>query len=156
LIDSEYNEDKSEETLVADLVARSYKMLMRREYSAEELRKKFRDLATRETVETVIERLISLNAQSDERYAEMLCRARFNAGKGPVRIMHDLSQQRIASEIVESSMAEYEGKWKSLAEEIRLRKFGAKPPENYSEWARQARFLQQRGFSTVQIGHFDG
>jgi len=129
---------------------------MRREYSAEELRKKFRNLADREIVETVIDRLIALNAQSDERYAEMLCRARFNAGKGPVRIKHDLSEQRIAVEIIESAMAEYDGKWKSLAEEIRARKFGDNPPENYLEWTRQARFLQQRGFASAQIGHFDG
>ena len=156
MIDSEYDEDQPEEALVADLVARSYKMLMRREYSAEELRKKFRSLAPKETVEIAIERLITLNAQSDERYAEMLCRARVNAGKGPVRIKHDLSTQRIDDEIIESAMAEYDGKWKSLAEEIRSRKFGEKPPENYSEWTRQARFLQQRGFSTAQIGHFDG
>jgi regulatory protein len=156
LIDSVLSEDESEENLVADLVARSYKMLMRREYSAEELRKKFRNLADREIVETVIDRLIALNAQSDERYAEMLCRARFNAGKGPVRIKHDLSEQRIAEEIIESAMAEYDGKWKSLAEEIRARKFGDNPPENYLEWTRQARFLQQRGFASAQIGHFDG
>ena len=129
---------------------------MRREYSAEELRKKFRNLADREIVETAIDRLIALNAQSDERYAEMLCRARFNAGKGPVRIKHDLSEQRIAEEIIESAMAEYDGKWKSLAEEIRARKFGDNPPENYLEWTRQARFLQQRGFASAQIGHFDG
>ena len=129
---------------------------MRREYSAEELRKKFRNLADREIVETAIDRLIALNAQSDERYAEMLCRARFNAGKGPVRIKHDLSEQRIAVEIIESAMAEYDGKWKSLAEEIRARKFGDNPPENYLEWTRQARFLQQRGFASAQIGHFDG
>jgi regulatory protein len=156
LIDSVLSEDESEENLVADLVARSYKMLMRREYSAEELRKKFRNLADREIVETAIDRLIALNAQSDERYAEMLCRARFNAGKGPVRIKHDLSEQRIAEEIIESAMAEYDGKWKSLAEEIRARKFGDNPPENYLEWTRQARFLQQRGFASAQIGHFDG
>ena len=134
MIDSVLSEDESEENLVADLVARSYKMLMRREYSAEELRKKFRNLADREIVETAIDRLIALNAQSDERYAEMLCRARFNAGKGPVRIKHDLSEQRIAVEIIESAMAEYDGKWKSLAEEIRARKFGDNPPENYLEW----------------------
>ena len=156
MIDSVLSEDESEENLVADLVARSYKMLMRREYSAEELRKKFRNLADREIVETAIDRLIALNAQSDERYAEMLCRARFNAGKGPVRIKHDLSEQRIAVEIIESAMAEYDGKWKSLAEEIRARKFGDNPPENYLEWTRQARFLQQRGFASAQIGHFDG
>ena len=156
MIDSVLSEDESEENLVADLVARSYKMLMRREYSAEELRKKFRNLADREIVETAIDRLIALNAQSDERYAEMLCRARFNAGKGPVRIKHDLSEQRIAEEIIESAMAEYDGKWKSLAEEIRARKFGDNPPENYLEWTRQARFLQQRGFASAQIGHFDG
>ncbi len=149
-------EDNSEEALVAELISRAYKMLMRREYSAEELRKRFRNFASVATVQTAIERLIALDAQSDERYAEMLCRARYNAGKGPVRINHDLSEQRIASEIIESAMAEYEGKWKALADEIRVRKFGEKPPENYSEWTRQARFLQQRGFSSAQIDHFDG
>ena len=156
MIDKDNNEDQSQVSLVADLVDRAYKMLMRREYSAEELRKKFRNLASQQIVESAIERLISLNAQSDERYAEMLCRARFNAGKGPVRIKYDLSQQKISDEIIESAMADYDGKWKSLADEIRTRKFGEHTPENYTEWSRQARFLQQRGFSSAQIGHFDG
>ena len=156
MIGSDNYEGQSQDSLVADLVDRAYKMLMRREYSAEELRKKFRNLASQQIVESAIERLISLNAQSDERYAEMLCRARYNAGKGPVRIKYDLSQQKISGEIIESAMADYDGKWKPLADEIRIRKFGESPPENYAEWSRQARFLQQRGFSSAQIGHFDG
>ena len=43
-----------------------------------------------------------------------------------------------------------------LAARVRTSKFGSQPPSSYREWAKQARFLQQRGFTAEQIGSFDG
>jgi regulatory protein len=41
--------------------------------------------------------------------------------------------------------------WGRAAREARRRKFGASPPADYRERAKQARFLQYRGFSSEQI-----
>ena len=41
--------------------------------------------------------------------------------------------------------------WAALAREVRRRRFGLSPPGDYAERARQARFLQYRGFSNEQI-----
>jgi regulatory protein len=38
-----------------------------------------------------------------------------------------------------------------LAREVRLKRFGPTPPENFKERARQMRFLQYRGFELTQI-----
>jgi len=41
--------------------------------------------------------------------------------------------------------------WRILASEVRLRKFGTQEPPGWPEKARQARFLQYRGFSSDHI-----
>jgi regulatory protein len=41
--------------------------------------------------------------------------------------------------------------WVAVAREARRRRFGVSPPGDYPERARQARFLQYRGFSHEQI-----
>ncbi len=129
-------------------------MLSRREYSVYQLKTRFRRMAPEEEIETAIQRLIENNAQSDFRFAEMICRARFNSGKGPVKIVHELSQNQVDSVIVETVMAAYQNRWHDLADSVRIRKFGRKPPPSYTEWARQARFLQQRGFGAEYIPEF--
>ena len=151
------DKDQSEEPEYAALLTdRAYKMLARREYSAHELRQRFRQQAPEQICELVIENLIAENAQSDHRFAEMLCRSRYNAGKGPVKLIHELNSHYIDPIIIEQAMAPYDGLWKDLANQVRIRKFGEKPPVDFKEWARQARFLQGRGFSSDQIEQFDG
>jgi regulatory protein len=155
LINSDSEEsDLSEKEILTDLIQRAYKMLARREYSVQEIRNKFRSENDTEIIDAVIEYLIENNSQSDQRYAEMLCRSRFNAGKGPLKLLHELRNQNIDEEIIELTMSDYSGKWKNLADEVRVRKFGEELPDNFSEWSRQARFLQQRGFSSEQINQF--
>ncbi|MEM7195912.1 MAG: hypothetical protein AAF402_13235, partial [Pseudomonadota bacterium] len=58
-----------------------------------------------------------------------------------------------AAETIDQVMLEFEDQWCSLAEEARVKKFGTELPVNYPDWARQARFLQQRGFES---SHFAG
>jgi regulatory protein len=41
--------------------------------------------------------------------------------------------------------------WRARAFEVRIRKFGPEAPEDWAERARQARFLQYRGFSSDHI-----
>ena len=146
------NSKDLDEALVRD---KAYGLLSRREYSARELTQKLAKWASAGLIEQIIGELQKAGAQSDERFAEMLCRSRYNNGKGPVRIRLELSNHGIDDDLIQAAMAPYSGEWRALAEQVRARKFGAEPPASYSEWAKQARFLQQRGFGTEHVAGYD-
>jgi len=145
----------TEDELSAVVKDKAYQLLARREYSVCEMRQKFKALAPSHICDRAIAELIDQGEQSDKRFAEMLGRSRFNAGKGPVKLEYELNQHRIDPVIIETIMDTYNELWVESANQVRLKKFGDKPPVNFSEWARQARFLQQRGFTSEHIGHFE-
>lgn len=122
-------------------------LLARREHSARELNDKLIRHASPARVAALIERLIDRGLQSDERFAEQLCRTRVNAGRGPQRIRADLRRAAVADALIASAMDAYRHQWRELAETARSKKFGAEAPQDYPTWARQARFLVQRGFN---------
>jgi regulatory protein len=72
-------------------------------------------------------------------------------GQGPVRIRAELRQQGIPDGQVEEALRCAEVDWVQLAREVRRRKFGATPPRSLGERAKQARFLQYRGFDAEQL-----
>ena len=86
----------------------------------------------------------------DGRYAENYVAYHSKRGQGPVRIAADLRALGVPAELIEAALA-VGPDWRALAQEVRRRKFGPEPPENWSEKARQARFLQYRGFSADHI-----
>ena len=149
---SQLESEDSDDTLVRE---KAYGLLSRREYSARELTRKLAKWGPAELVEQVIDELRQAGAQSDERFAEMLCRSRYNSGKGPVRIRLELSNHGIDEDLIQAALAPYSGEWRVLAEQVRTRKFGEDVPTSYSEWARQARFLQQRGFGNEHITGYE-
>lgn len=142
---------------------RAYRLLARREHSAWELRRKLESAqppsdGARSGVQSAIARLLTelaeQGAQSDFRFAEQLCRWRYQNGRGPLKLQYELSEHQIEESLVKQVMADYDKKWPQLATEVRCRKFGDTPPTCYHEWAKQARFLQQRGFTAEQIGSY--
>ncbi len=137
------------------LLDRAYQYLMRREHSEHELRRKLARWDELDQIDQAIALLKERNAQSDLRYAEHVARVRFNAGKGPAVLKQEFSQHKIDVVIVEEVMAEYAGRWSGLAETVRQKKFGPEAPSDYKTWAKQARFLQQRGFSSNDIPGYD-
>ena len=150
--DIEDYEQAEGESPLQSLTERAYGYLSRREYSARELAGKLKKHGPSTAVQRVIDRLQKRGEQCDTRFAEMLCRSRFNSGKGPVRLLHELKQHDIDDDIIAAVMLEYEDHWSELAERVRAKKFGDVAPASRQEWSRQARFLQQRGFS---VSHFE-
>ncbi|WP_423907425.1 regulatory protein RecX [Candidatus Spongiihabitans sp.] len=152
-----YSESSRSETdeLIRRLKDKAYRLLARREYSAFELRQKFENLAPASICTQILEDLIQQGMQSDARFAEMLCRSRFNGGKGPVMLRHELNEHKIDPDLIERALAVYQDQWTESAARVRIRKFGEKPPANLEEWAKQDRFLQQRGFFSAQIDQFE-
>ena len=99
----------------------------------------------------VIERLQGERLLSDERFVESLITARRRRGIGPLRVRQDLERKGIPSDTVERWLNPNGSEWAELLREVWRKKFRAKQPKTQVERAKQARFLQSRGFSFDQI-----
>ncbi len=149
------HEQSDDESLIQSLTDRALGYLVRREHSARELNRKLSNHGPSVAVERVIGQLQKRGEQSDTRFAEMLCRSRFNRGKGPAWLLRELKEHRIDDGIISTAMLEYEDRWTELADRVRSKKFGDAAPTSLREWSRQARFLQQRGFSVTHFGRYE-
>jgi regulatory protein len=101
--------------------------------------------------ETVIRRLQAEGLQSDPRFAEAFVRMRQRRGYGPFRIRRELSDRGINDEVVARVLNERSAEWMERLRAVRRKKFGGRLPRTYEERAKQARFLQYRGFTLDQI-----
>ena len=126
--------------------------LARREHSAYELRNKLRARAENsEELESVMQALQSEKLQSDERFTEAYVHHRFNGGMGPLKIRHELRQKGIGDAMIDDGLLPLEEEWESLMRTERERRFGESIPDDYSARMKQARFLQNRGFSPEAV-----
>ncbi len=104
----------------------------------------------------VLDALAAAGLQSDRRFAEGLLRARSERGYGPVRILAELRRHGIAEECIAGILDWQDPKWAERIAELRAHRFGVGYPRDPAERARQARFLQRRGFSAEQIRRLMG
>ena len=127
-------------------------LLARREHSEQELRQK---LKTREydadAIDAVLQALKEDRLQSDERFTESYVNHRFNAGVGPLKIRYELRQKGVSDGLVDVFLEPLSDQWDELMTRQRIRKFGAPIPDDYAERMKQARFLQNRGFSPESV-----
>lgn len=98
----------------------------------------------------VIAELAQERFLDDTRYAERYVASRAERGQGPLRIAAELASLGAPRELVEAAIAAGPD-WRAVAGRVRRRKFGEAPPDSWAEKARQARFLQYRGFSSDHI-----
>ncbi len=132
------------------LRGRAIKHLARREHSRAELVRKLTPFGVPEEIHSVLDQLEQNGLLSDARAATAYVRshaARF----GAARMAQTLRTRGISTELIESSLNTEEMPDElQRAREIWQRKFGHVATDR-SEWARQARFLQGRGFSSAII-----
>ena len=127
-------------------------LLARREHSAEELRQKLKARDFDETsINTAMRELQSEGLQSDIRFTEAFIHQRFQAGMGPLKIRFELRQRGIDDAIAETFLDPLSDRWDESMERQRSRHFGEVIPEGYAERMKQARFLQNRGFSPEAV-----
>ncbi len=126
--------------------------LARREHSEQELRQK---LAARaedaEEVEVVLQQLKEDGLLSDERFTEAYVHHRFSAGIGPLKIRYELRQKGVDEVLVDALLEPLAEEWDELMRRQRARKYGEAIPDDYSARMKQARFLQNRGFSPESV-----
>jgi regulatory protein len=128
-------------------------LLARREHSRRELEQK---LGARGFAEDLIEPTLDALEESGElasaRFTASFIRARAAKGQGPARIRAELAERGIAREQAAELLREADIDWAALATSVRDKRFGAERPADFKERARQARFLEYRGFDSEQIG----
>ena len=101
-----------------------------------------------EALAGLLDSLVASGLLSDARYAEGRARTR-SARLGDARLRNELQQRGVDGELIAATLAQLP-KEIERAQAIWLRKFGVKAA-NRQEWAKQARFLQSRGFSVGTI-----
>jgi regulatory protein len=125
-------------------------LLARRDFGSGELTAKLREQGfAASAVHSVISDLIEQRFIDDARYAAHRIAYQAGRGHGPLRIRRDLAELELDAPLIEEALAGWD--WASLSRDVRIRKFGAQAPEEWRERARQARFLQYRGFSADHI-----
>ncbi len=127
---------------------RAIGLLARREHTRAELARKLASQGTPEEIDTVLTELAYTGLQSDARFAESYVRSHA-ARLGAARLRQTLRTKGVAAELIDAQVADLPDE----SERVRAvwaRKFSA-PPADMREWARQARFLQGRGFSVEAI-----
>ncbi len=138
-----------------DIRLQAMNLLARREHLRSELavklRKRFGSDAE-SMIDAVLDELGAEQLLSDERFMESYIRQRVGKGYGPDRIRQELRQKGVDSALLELAMDSAEVDWVERAAEVRLKKFGATPPTDFKDKARQLRFLNYRGFG----GEFAG
>lgn len=95
--------------------------------------------------------LKSEGLQDDARYAEAYARSRIAKGYGPLRIARELSERGLDEEMAQRVFTAMEPDWDARIRSVREKKFGRQAPMDFTEQARQSRFLQYRGFTSEQI-----
>ena len=127
-------------------------LLARREHSRHELLTKLVRRGYDEAAcERVVEDLAGRALVSDRRFVESFLAHRSGRGQGPVRIRAELRERGVDSSAIEDAIDSAEVHWTALAASVRRRRFGAALPKDFAARAKQARFLQYRGFTQDQI-----
>lgn len=127
-------------------------ILARREHSALELREKL--LAREFAADEVDQTLSALTADgllNEQRFIDSFLASYTRRGRGPLWLRAELERRGIGAAQVSEALAGQDVDWAAEARAVREKRFGASPPADYAERARQSRFLQYRGFSSEQV-----
>ncbi len=133
---------------MSELYARAVRLLARREHTRAELARKLAPYASEDQIDAVLDELARAGLQSDARCAESYVRSQ-SARLGAARLRQVLQTKGVAAELIDRQMLDLPDEL-TRARQVWTKKFGA-PPANAREWAKQARFLQGRGFAAETI-----
>ncbi|ENM5778534.1 recombination regulator RecX [Vibrio mimicus] len=127
-------------------------LLSRRDHSEYELQQK---LALKghqtEVIDEVVKYCLELGYLSDVRYAASQTRQMVHKGYGEQRLRQQLKEKRVAEDVIEQVLAEQTIDWFELAKEVAHKKFKSGISLERSQYAKQVRYLQYRGFGFDQI-----
>jgi regulatory protein len=119
--------------------------LAKREYSYVELGKKLKQFAEEsDDIPALLDDFKARGWLSDERFTEQVVHAR-KTKFGSARVAHELREKGIADDLIAHAIVDIKANELANAREIWQKKY-RDAPKTREEWAKQARFLQSRGF----------
>ena len=120
----------------------------KREYSYAELGQKLKTYLAEdedfELITAILEDFKTRGWLSDARFTEQIVHARSHKF-GASKIANELREKGVSQDLIETAIEQVKENELNNAREIWRKKF-KKTPDSREEWARQARFLQSRGF----------
>lgn len=135
------------------LRSRALSFLARREHSRAELARKLAaHVQEGEDVEMLLDELAAKGWLSDRRFAEQAIRSRARRF-GPLKLAHALRAKGLDEEAISAGFEAAGIDGESSIEAVWKGRFRA-PPADSREKARQARFLQGRGFAAEAVFRF--
>jgi regulatory protein len=124
---------------------RALEYLGKREYSTTELAQKLKAYADEtDDIPALIADFKSRGWLSDARFTEQLINAR-KTKFGSAKVANELREKGVADDLIAEAVSEIKENELENATEVWRKKF-KQPASNRNEWAKQARFLQSRGF----------
>jgi regulatory protein len=138
------------------LKQRALRLLARRDYGIKELANKLRHYFAGQPeilmdLDQVMAELIEQGWVCDQRFTQAFMRQLLARGQGPLRIVDQLSRRGIDQQLIADCLAQQQTDWLLLAQQVRIKRFGATLPTTIQDRAKQSRFLSYRGFSVEQI-----
>ncbi|MGQ3089299.1 MAG: recombination regulator RecX [Methylophilus sp.] len=125
---------------------RALEYLSKREYAAAELAQKLKGYASdSDDIDALIADFKTRGWLSDARYTEQMLHAR-QAKFGAARVANELREKGVDDALVAEAVAVLQVNEAERASEVWRKKFKASPTTR-EDWAKQARFLQSRGFT---------
>lgn len=127
---------------------RALEYLGKREYSCKELGQKLKPYLDEDgdldSITAILDDFKTRGWLSDARFTEQMLHAR-RAKFGCSKIIHELREKGIDSDLIAGAVEQLKETELDSAKEIWQKKY-KNVPANRDEWAKQARFLQSRGF----------
>ncbi|NOI26668.1 regulatory protein RecX [Vibrio mediterranei] len=129
-----------------DLYDQAVTLLAKRDYASGEIKRCLKRYSSDEdSINSVMNRLISHHYLDDSRLIEKEIKKQLAKRHGPSRIKQELRQKGLELLAIEQALEDLDVDWFELAEELRIKKFGDELPTDPKEKAKQIRYLQYRG-----------
>lgn len=127
-------------------------LLARRDHSKHELLRKMRAKNyAEEEIQEAVATLGSKGFLNDQRFTENLVRSHRRKGHGPLRIFALLESHQIDSTIIAQHLDITDNEWLEATRTVWHKRFKGQKPVDFTEKAKQMRFLNYRGFTEEQI-----
>ncbi len=121
--------------------------LSMREHSIKELSDKLtRKEYLQNSIEVVIKECLSLNYLNDLRFAKIYWRSRARRGFGPNKILMELKQKGIESDMAQQTSQQDELDFDEVIKRVYKKKFKQTVINDFKDKAKRQNYLYQRGF----------
>lgn len=136
---------------VQELYDYAVTLLAKRDYSSGDLRYKLGRISERDTVEQVMEKLLSHHYVNDEKLIEREIEKQILKRHGSARIKQELRKKGVDTLLIEQALEDLDVDWFELCLEAKQKKFGLTKPKDTNEKSKMIRYLHYRGHDMLCI-----